>query len=72
MEKLPSLLGSSPSAASRHGIHALVCPLPGLQCPAEFRHVLRATGRTPNYAMVCNIITGLLNIGLDYLFIFVS
>lgn len=35
----------SPSAASRHGIHALVCPLPGLQCPAEFRHVLRATGR---------------------------
>ena len=35
----------SPSAASRRGIHALVCPLPGLQCPAEFRHVLRATGR---------------------------
>lgn len=35
----------SPSAASRHGIHALVCPLPGLQCPAELRHVLRATGR---------------------------
>ena len=35
----------SPSAASRHGIHALVCPLPGLQCPAEFRHVLRTTGR---------------------------
>lgn len=46
VEKIALLLGSSPpSAASRRGIHALVCPLPGLQCPAEFRHVLRATGR---------------------------
>ena len=43
VEKIALLLGSSPRLLPLATEY--ICPLPGLQCPAEFRHVLRATGR---------------------------
>ena len=56
--------------AARAGVHVLVRAFSALQCAAQLGHVLRAARRAPNYAMLCNAVPAVINIALDYVFIF--
>ena len=72
VEKIALLLGSSPRLLplATEYMHWFVPFLVFSALLSSGMFFVRLDG-SPNYAMVCNIIPALLNIGLDYLFIFV-
>lgn len=72
VEKIALLLGSSPRLLplAVEYMHWFVPFLVFSALLSSGMFFVRLDG-SPNYAMVCNIIPALLNIGLDYLFIFV-
>lgn len=56
--------------ASGGGVYELVRTFPRILPAPKRRHVLHPPGRTPNYAMMCNAVSAIINIILDYVFIF--
>lgn len=52
------------------GIHALVCAFLSVHGIAQFGYVFLRLDGSPNFAMMCNVVAAVLNILLDYLFIF--
>lgn len=72
VEKIALLLGSSPRLLplATEYMHWFVPFLVFSALLSSGMFFVRLDG-SPNYAMVCNIIPALLNIGLDYLFIFI-